>query len=65
MEAASKFKGSDSWFQRFKKRHNILFSDMNMQWLSRTLLPAMPDKTSEKVIFEYYVNCRHTNEKKV
>ena len=22
-EAASKFKGSDNWFQRFKKRHNI------------------------------------------
>ena len=24
-EAASKFKGSDNWFQRFKKRHNISF----------------------------------------
>ena len=31
-------------------------SDLNMQWLSRTLLPAMSDKTSEKVIFAVNVS---------
>jgi hypothetical protein len=40
-------KGVDVYFQSSA----WMDSDLNMQWLSRTLLPAVEDKTIEKVIF--------------
>ena len=40
-------KGVDVYFQKCA----WMDSDLNMQWVSRTLLPAMSDKTGEKVIF--------------
>lgn len=46
-EKAMYDKGVDVYFQKSA----WMDSDLNMQWLSRTLLPAMSDKTSEKVIF--------------
>ena len=46
-EKAMYDKGVDVYFQKSA----WMDSDLNMQCLSRTLLPAMSDKTSEKVIF--------------
>ena len=51
-EKAMYDKGVDVYFQKSA----WMDSDLNMQWLSRTLLPAMSDKTSEKVIFAVNVS---------
>lgn len=46
-EKAMYDKGGDVYFQKSA----WMDRDLNMEWFSRTVLPAMSDKTIEKVIF--------------